>query len=377
MSRRTARSDKAITPPSPPLVSAPEGGTEGSPLRPEVYARIFEECVDALMITDGDGLILSVNRRLCALLDYTPADLIGRTVETIHPALAQDTRWKALAPGGTLRLQIMARARDGRDIPVEAEVKSILYARKTYLEWVERDVSRWLRAEEEREDQLSMVFHDLRSPLGNVISSLEMLSAALPTGEGSADLNTLVDIALRSSRRIVHLLNALLDIRRLETGQPLDREPASLQAIVAEAVSQLAYFAQSRHIHLAIQMPAEIPELLVDRDLIQRVIYNLLDNAIKYTRAHTDVTISAQMQPGTGNVLVAVADNGPGVPPEYCEAIFGKYQRIRREGAPKGLGLGLALCRMAIEAHGGRIWVEDTPGGGATFKFTLPLPASP
>jgi len=344
-------------------------------MRPEVYARIFEECVDALLLTDGNGLILAANRRLCALLDYTPADLIGRSVETIHPALAQDTRWKALAPGDTLRLQLMARSRDNRDLPIEAEVKSIPYAGKTYLEWVERDVSRGLRAEEEREDQLAMVFHDLRSPLGNVISSLEMLSAALPTGEGSADLNTLVDIALRSSRRIVHLLNALLDIRRLETGQPLDREPASLQAIIAEAVSQIAYSAQGRHIHLAIQVPADIPELLLDRDLIQRVIYNLLDNAIKHTRAYTDVTISAQVQPEAGNVLVAVADNGPGVPPEYHEVIFNKYQRIRREGAPRGLGLGLALCRMAIEAHGGRIWVEDTPSGGATFKFTLPLPA--
>ncbi|MER3457454.1 MAG: hypothetical protein C4309_01230 [Chloroflexota bacterium] len=345
-------------------------------MRPEVYVRLFEECIDALLITDGDGLILAANRRLCALLDYTPADLIGRSVETIHPALAQDTRWKALAPGDTLRLQLMARSRDNRDLPIEAEVKSILYAGKTYLKWVERDVSRWLRAEEGREDQLAMVFHDLRSPLGNVISSLEMLSTALPTDEHNADLNTLVDIALRSSRRIAHLLNALLDIRRLETGQPLDREPASLQAIVAETVSLLAHFAQSRHINLAVQVPADIPELLVDRDLLQRVIYNLLDNAIKHTHTHTDVTISAQVQPEAGNVLVTITDNGPGIPPEYREIIFGKYRRIQREGAPRGLGLGLALCRMAIKAHSGRIWVEDTPGGGATFKFTLPLPAS-
>ncbi len=347
------------------------------PLRPEVYARLFEECVDALLITDADGLILSVNRRLCALLEAIPDDLIGHTIEIIHPTLGQEPRWKALLPGEVIRLQLLARTRSNRDVPVEAEVKSIPYAGTTYLEWVERDASGWLRAEEEREDQLAMVFHDLRSPLGNVISSLEMLSAALPTDERGADLNTLVDIALRSSRRIVHMLNALLDIRRLEIGQPLDKEPASLQEIVAEAMSQLVYAAQSRHINLAVHIPADMPELLVDRDLIQRVIYNLLDNAIKHTRSRTDVTISAQAQPEAGNVLVAVADNGPGIPPEYYQVIFDKYQRIKREGAPKGLGLGLALCRMAIEAHGGRIWVEGTPGGGATFKFTLPLPASP
>lgn len=375
MSRRVAQGSKATTPPSTPS-SPREEGIEAGSLRPQVYARLFEECVDPLLITDAGGLILSVNRRLCALLEATPDDLIGHSIEIIHPTLGQELRWKTLAPGEAMRLQLLARTRRNRDVPVEAEVKSIPYAGKTYLEWVERDVSRWLHAEEEREDQLAMVFHDLRSPLGNIISSLEMLSATLPTGEGSADLNMLVDIALRSSRRIVHLLNALLDIRRLEAGQPLDKEPASLQEIVAEAVSQLAYFAQSRHINLTAHIPTDVPELLVDRDLIQRVLYNLLDNAIKYTRSHTDVTISAQVQPEVGNVLVAVADNGPGIPPEYHEAIFGKYQRIRREGAPKGLGLGLALCRMAIEAHGGRIWVEGTPGGGATFKFTLPLSAS-
>lgn len=376
MSRRVTRGSKATTPPSTPS-SPREEGIEAGPLRPEVYARLFEECVDALLITDADGLILSVNRRLCALLEAAPGDLIGQTIETIHPTLGQESRWKALAPGEVMRLQLLARTRRNRDVPVEAEVKSIPYAGKTYLEWVERDVSKWLHAEEEREDQLAMVFHDLRSPLGNVISSLEMLSAALLADERSADLNMLVDIALRSSRRIVHLLNVLLDIRRLEAGQLLDKEPTSLQEIVAEAMSQLAYLAQSRYINLVVHIPADMPDLLVDHDLIQRVIYNLLDNAIKYTRSHTDVTISAQVQPEAGNVLIAVADNGLGIPPEYHQVIFDKYQRIQREGAPKGLGLGLALCRMAIEAHGGRIWVEDTPGGGATFKFTLPLPASP
>lgn len=329
--------------------------------------------MDALLVTDGDGFILSANRRLCDLLGYAREALIGQRVDMIHPTACQDERWKNLPTGGELAFQTLAHTSNDRHLPMEIYVKRIAYAGREYVQWIEHNMSGRLQAEEEREDQLAMVFHDLRSPLGNVISSLEMLSAALPRDERSADLNILADIALRSSRRIIHLLNELLDIRRLESGQPLDKAPALLQAMIEEAVGQLNSVAQSRHVNLVLQIPQDLPELVVDYDLIQRVVYNLLDNAIKYTPPYTDVTIGAEALPDTDAVLVAVSDHGPGVPLEYQQTIFNKYQRIKREGAPKGLGLGLAFCRMALEAHGGRIWVENAPGGGAVFKFILPV----
>jgi PAS domain S-box-containing protein len=343
------------------------------PLKPEIYGHIFEECIDALLITTGAGLILSANRRVSALLNHPHGSLIGQTIDVIHPTLCQDTRWQELPPGGEMTFQTLARTGSERHLPVEVQVKRIAYGDVDVLQWVERDLSARLRAEEWREDQLAMVFHDLRSPLGNVISSLEMLSAALPQDERSTDLNMLADIALRSSRRITHLLNELLDIRRLEAGQPLDKEPSLLQVIVMDALDQLQSVASGRHVRLMMQIPQDLPEMLVDYNLMQRVVHNLLDNAIKHTRPYTEVTIRAEVLPEGETVMVSVADNGPGVPLEHQSTIFNKYQRVKREGTPKGLGLGLALCRMAIEAHGGRIWVENTPGGGATFKFVLPL----
>jgi PAS domain S-box-containing protein len=363
MNRRASGADSASAADNPAL------------LNPDIYAHIFEQCVDALLITTGQGLIVSANRRLCALLDTPREQLVGQTIDAVHPTLYEDTRWRTLPPGGELILQTHARTgseANTRHLPIEVLIKRIVYGDHDYLQWSERDRSAHLRAEEAREDQLAMVFHDLRSPLGNVISSLEMLNAALPQDERSGDLNMLADIALRSSRRITHLLNELLDIRRLEAGQPLDREPAPLQAIVMDATDQLQSIAQSRHVSLITRIPDDLPEVLVDYDLIQRVVYNLLDNAIKHTRAYTDVTLSAEALPESNAILLTLADNGPGVPPEYQVTIFDKYQRIKREGAPKGLGLGLALCRMAAEAHGGHIWVENTPGGGATFKLILP-----
>lgn len=358
--------------PDPGAHEASAGMAVG-PLQPQIYRALFEECADALLITNMYGSILSANRQACALLGYPPSALISQNIEMIHPELRQNEPWTSLRRGGELNFRGLARSGNGGDLPVEVRARRIAYDDQEVIEWIEHDVSEQVRAEEVREEQLAMVFHDLRSPLGNVISSLEMLAAALPQDESCADLNMLVDIALRSSRRITHLLSLLLDIRRLEANQPLELEPVTLQHLVQEAVDQVRSMAQSRHIDLRVCLPPGLPELNVDHDLIQRVIYNLLDNAIKHTRAYTNVIISAEAPPGADKVTVTVADNGPGIPPEYQATIFDKYERIKREGAPKGMGLGLALCRMAVEAHGGHIWLENTPGGGATFRFTLPI----
>ncbi len=109
--------------------------------------------------------------------------------------------------------------------------------------------------------------------------------------------------------------------------------------------------------------------------MIRRVISNLLDNAVKYTPSGGNIRLTAESKEQA--VLFSVADSGPGIPTEERHRIFDKYSRIERVGAPKGLGLGLAFCRLAVKAHGGRIWVDSPAEGGAVFRFTLPqVPAT-
>jgi signal transduction histidine kinase len=131
---------------------------------------------------------------------------------------------------------------------------------------------------------------------------------------------------------------------------------------VAEAKGHLLQFAFA---------PGDLPQINMDADMIRRVLINLLENAIKYTRSGGRIIVSARPQPA--QVLISVADTGPGIPAAEHQRIFEKFSRIQEDGRPKGLGLGLAFCRLAIDAHNGRIWVESQEGQGSTFLFTLPV----
>jgi len=224
--------------------------------------------------------------------------------------------------------------------------------------------------EELRDDLLSMIVHDLRSPLGNITSSLEMLQDSLLPGDPA--LPVLLSVAMRSAERLSRLVDSLLDLSRLEAGEMgLNRAPTDLNALLAEAVEQVQTVAEAREIQLRLEAAPHLPAVTVDTDMIRRVIINLLDNAVKYTPRSGRVTLTAQ--PGPDQVAISVHDTGPGVPPEEQHRIFDKFTSVQREGTPKGLGLGLAFCKMAVEAHGGRIWVESARGAGATLSFTLPI----
>jgi signal transduction histidine kinase len=205
------------------------------------------------------------------------------------------------------------------------------------------------------------------------MSSLDILQSALPGDDEM--ITSLLTIALRAAGRLSRLVDSLLDLRRLEAGElGLQRLPVALEALLMEAVEQVQPMAASKNLHLRTVLALDLPPAAADADLLRRVVVNLLDNAIKYTPQGGSITVSTKRSGNT--ITVSVRDTGPGVPEGEQERIFNKFTRVQREAAPKGLGLGLAFCKLAIEAHGGRIWVDSERGGGATFFFTLPLAAT-
>ena len=230
-----------------------------------------------------------------------------------------------------------------------------------------------IETERLRSSLLSSVSHDLRTPLGVITGA----TSTLLQDEATLDPATkrdLLETAHEEAQRLNRLVGNLLDMTRLASGaiRP-KKEWHPLDEIIGVALHRLEPRLGGRMID--VQLPADLPPVPLDDILIEQVFINLLENALKYTPSGSPIEIVAKA--GKGAVEVAVCDRGPGVPTAERDHVFEKFYRLNREGAQGGAGLGLAICRGLVEAHGGRIWVEDREGGGSCFRFTLPIEGTP
>lgn len=236
-----------------------------------------------------------------------------------------------------------------------------------------RDVTEERDVQKLRDNLTHTMVHDLRNPLTNIRMALELLNqVGLGSGAGETQQREVLHIALNSTQRMLGLVNAILDVNRLESGQmPLVREPVPLHDATTEVFLMQMPQAMEKQLRLENQVPENLPAPNADSGLIRRVLQNLVGNAIKFTPNGGLVRVTAGLEPDGQHVLVTVADTGPGLPPEIRANLFQKFVTGRHR--ERGSGLGLAYCRLAIEAHGGKIWPVTEPGWGAVFSFTLPL----
>ncbi|WP_447975420.1 DUF4118 domain-containing protein [Nitrospira sp. Kam-Ns4a] len=215
---------------------------------------------------------------------------------------------------------------------------------------------------------LSSISHDLRTPLAAITGAASGLLAGQETLP-PASRRDLAQAIYEEANRLDRLVRNLLDMTRLEVGAVhLHKEWHPLDEVVGAALTRLEGRLRGRRV--TTQFPSDLPLVPLDGVLIQQVVINLIENALKYTPADSPIELAAAPQDGA--VLFEIADRGPGLQPGDEQRIFDKFYRANpeREG---GVGLGLTICRGIIEAHGGRIWAENRPGGGAVFRFTLPL----
>lgn len=229
-----------------------------------------------------------------------------------------------------------------------------------------------LKAETEslRNTLLSSVSHDLRTPLAAITGGASTLlqNRALPEESRSELLQTIAEEAEHLNR----IIRNVLDMTRLESGKiELRKEWQSLEEITGVVLNRIADRLGGRP--LQTRIPEDLPLVPFDALLMEQVLTNLLENALKYTPLETPLEIAATAE--EDRLLVELADRGPGLPPGEEERIFEKF--VRGPHASGGVGLGLPICRAIVEAHGGRIWAENRPGGGAVFRFTLPLAGTP
>lgn len=225
-----------------------------------------------------------------------------------------------------------------------------------------------------RDDVLSIVSHDLRNPLGSVVTAAELLRRSLPSDQRSERVQRAIATIQRAADRMTHLVDDLLDLGSIESGQlRVHPKPEPVDEIVRDVVDAFRSSAEEHGVSLASDLPADLPLVQCDRERIFQVFSNLLGNALKVAPAQTSVTIKAERQDGF--VCFSVSDQGPGIESGNVPHVFDRYWRGYRASG-KGRGLGLSIVKGLVEAHRGSAGVESSPGKGSTFFFTIPIAPS-
>ncbi len=229
--------------------------------------------------------------------------------------------------------------------------------------------------EKVRDDLMKMIVHDLKTPLTSVLASLEMALDG-DFGQVSEMQRRVLGDAESKAEDLLGLIGDLLEVARIEESAiELDLSPIAPGAFVAEIVHEWQVRLQQEEAKVFVDVAEDAPVINADKGLLKRVFANLIQNALTHTRSGVEITILAHRDTTTGGILLTVADNGPGIPPEYHELIFRKFERAKQPEVPRvrSSGLGLAFCKLAVEVHGGRIWVRSKEGNGSQFHIALPV----
>ena len=226
-----------------------------------------------------------------------------------------------------------------------------------------------------RDDLVHAMVHDLRNPLTAIYGALSFLNDDVMPALTSTQ-QQLWDIALDNTRGMLKLIKAILEISRLENRQmPLDYTQIAMADLVAGVLDSQLPLATDKGIGLKSNVPSSLPPAWADVGLIERVLQNLIDNAIKFTPSGGEVYVTVtNKETEPSQLFITVRDTGLGIPSEIQERLFQKFVTGGKKG--RGSGLGLAFCKMVIEAHGERIWIKETCENGTTFAFTLTIYSS-
>ncbi|KAB2855948.1 MAG: PAS domain S-box protein, partial [Anaerolineae bacterium] len=363
---------------------------------------ILDSMTEAVLLIDSDGTLRMANPRAKTMLDLDPEQITGRQVRELLSVPSIQFAEKLGLETNMLRgLTLGLMAGTWKPEPHHTSYDRVFAGQHRFLEradvaiegqddraigWlmVIQDMTEERELSQAREDLTSMIVHDLRSPLTAINATLKLINN-IATNEDALSREVLKQTTTTASqavRKLLNLVNSLLDVSKMESGTiSLDRTSGSLHQLAETVITDLKPLAEEMEVVIENRVEEALPPLNVDMDKIERVVLNLMDNAIKFTPSDGHVYINAQIDDTLGQngnqekfLRIRIADNGPGIPDDYKERLFDRFVQIKEQaGRRRGTGLGLTFCKLAVEAHGGRIWIEDNPEGGSIFNFTLPL----
>ncbi len=331
-------------------------------------AAILSTMGDGIFIVDSGNRITMVNQAAEKLLKLSEDEVVGHTfIEVVRDYELDNILQKCL------------KAREQRTGLVETE------SRKQFLGVIAtplgsgslvllQNLTELRHLETVRRDFVSNISHELRTP----VASLKVLAETLE--EGAIDDKAVAQDFLHKINievdRLTQMVNELGELSRIESGEfPLNLGPVDLSEVVRQVSERLRAQAERGGLSLKIDTPPDLPEALADEEGVEKILVNLLHNAIKFTPPSGSVTISTKVE--GDSILISVADTGVGIPADDLPRIFERFYKADKARASGGTGLGLAIAKHIVEAHGERIRAESTEGKGSTFTFALPLAAKP
>jgi signal transduction histidine kinase len=354
---------------------------------------VLQHTSDGLIILDPRGRVLGCNEAAAQITGWSTAELRGRDLGTTldlrrlqwvpaartyeeepwaGPFAPPDTDAPAPAPGTAPPLDLVLTTRNGTRIYSEGRPAVVMGAGGVVLGALLglRDVTAQREAEEWQATFLSVISHELQTPLAVIRGYAELL--ADEAGQiKPRELRQKLGIVAEESAKLSKMVTNLLDASRIQAGGlELKPEPVDLRRLVERVVQKMTPLSSKHRFEVA--MSHELPPVLADYERVEQVLTNLLENAIKYSPGGGTILITGDLT--SDEVIIHVSDEGIGVPEADRQRIFSRFHRLnsRQVRQMKGVGLGLYIARAIVGAHGGRIWADSAPGGGAQFSFSLP-----
>jgi PAS domain S-box-containing protein len=338
------------------------------------FRGIVENAFDGVWTTDMAGRTTFVNRRMAEMIGYSREEMMDRSVNDFmrsEDALELQNKGMGGDNGPSGQHDLKLRRRDGSELWVTVSVVRLSDSegkQSGYLNMF-ANITERKKMDELKDEFIGMVSHEMRTPLTVVIGGLKTVLSEWGRLRPD-DVKPLLEDACAEADNLSHILNNLLDLSRSQAGKlVVVPQPVDVRSVVERVLEALNV--ESSH-KLVIDLAPGLPHIHADQLRLERVLYNLVHNAIKYSPSGSTIRVFVRRE--GKKFIFGVSDQGRGLTLEEQGRLFGAFERlepIHSEGS-KGTGLGLLLCRRLVEAHGGRIWIESEPGKGSTFLFSLP-----
>lgn len=338
---------------------------------PEITA-LLEALPGYVLLIDDEHRILRTNEAARGIIGTKAEIIIGgycpKVVHGSNEVWAGCPLEEALQKGQPVEREVLDE-KSGRWLksavsPVQGTTPD---GHKIFLHTV-TDVTAVKQAEKMKDDFLSMVSHELKTPLTVIIGGLHTTNTP---GISLAETKELLQDALDSAVFLAGMVENLLELSRAKDRRSKFKAEQIDFGEIAWGIAHIINLRSPKH-RISVDIPARLPDIAADKAKVERILFNLVENAVKYSSGGGEITIAAR--PESSSLRICVSDQGPGITAEDQKRLFHSFEQLAKErSAMQGLGLGLNVCRTLVEAQDGKIWVESTPGVGSKFFFTLPL----